>query len=260
MERFLFDRDFNKPEATPLPVEDELPTPNDEVEAQDEVEEEPPAPTFSEEELGFAKATAFQDGRAEAQREMAQSQEAKLAELLDVIVSQLAALDDRRKLASDRREAAVAELVLRTLEVVLPAYAKKYGIEEIKEFVTEALMHLKEDISVRFTVAAEQVKPLRAGLAKIKQEVGMDGELVVEAGEGLAVSDVKMEWVDGGALRSVDEIWASIGGVLGRKAASRPAAVGKGAAPRVKKAATKTGKTKSPASGPANDEGVADTN
>jgi flagellar assembly protein FliH len=217
LQKFLFDTDFG---AGRISVAEaalaEMAEPEAEV-----VEEAPPPPTFSEEELALARDQAFQAGQAAGRADAEAATERMVAQALTAIGSQLPGLSAAQAEAADamlREATGVALAVIRKLQ---PEFCRHHGLAEIEGIVHECLSHLDREMRITVRVHPSLLEAVRQGCAQAAEAASFEGKLIVTADPTIAAGDCRLEWGDGGAERNQARLWAEIDAVVGR-ALARP--------------------------------------
>jgi flagellar assembly protein FliH len=206
--KFTFDNDFDAPKAAavkPAPevlVEEELPPPP------------PPAPTFSEEELAAAvaeaKKSALAEGLAKGKADATAQTEKQTASALNAIAQHFAKIDGEVQAVAGQLSEATLELSLAMVRRLFPEFARQHGLEEVKELLGRCLDQLRTEPRFTVKVAADQAETLKGEVEALAQSRGFEGRVVVAAEEGLKPGDCRIEWSQGGMIRSADEIWKAI--------------------------------------------------
>jgi flagellar assembly protein FliH len=204
--KFTFDNDFDAPRAPkPEPevvVEEELPPPP------------PPAPTFSEEELAAAveeaRKTALAEGQAKGKAEATAQTERQTAAALTAIGTQFAKIDGEVQAAAGMLRETTLDLSLAMVRRLFPEFARQHGLEEVKELLGRCLDTLRTEPRFTVKVASDQAETLKGEVEALAQSRGFEGRIVVAAEESLKPGDCRIEWSQGGMIRSADEIWKAI--------------------------------------------------
>lgn len=204
-QKFLFDTSFDG--HTTRRAEKPAPAPKPAV---------PEEPTFSKGELEAARSEALASGReqglAEAQR-AAESTSAQALAAIEQGLSTLAANQEALAAENARNSLAAAVTIVRKL---LPAFSKKYALDEIESVVSECLERLRDEPRVVVRVADALLDSLRDRLSPIARAAGFHGKIVLLSDETLQDSAVRVEWADGGAERDPAQTWREIDEMLAR--------------------------------------------
>jgi flagellar assembly protein FliH len=204
--KFTFDNDFDAPrlmpKAAPEVVVEDLPPPP------------PPAPTFSEEELATAVAearkTALAEGQAKGKAEATALTERQTATALNAIAGHFAKVDSEVQTAVGQLGETTVELSLAMVRRLFPEFARKHGLEEVKELLGRCLDTLRTEPRFTVRVVGAQAELLRGEVDGLARSRGFEGRIAVTADESLKPGDCQIEWSQGGMIRSADEIWKAI--------------------------------------------------
>lgn len=206
--KFTFDNDFDAPKAAapkPAPevvVEEDLPPPP------------PPAPTFSEEELAAAVAearkAALAEGQAKAKAEAATQTERQTAAALSAIAGHFAKIEGEVQAAVAALNETTVELGLAMVRRLFPEFARQHGLDEVKGLLGRCLDTLRTEPRFAVRVAGDQVELLKGEVEALARSRGYEGRIVVTADDTLKPGDCRIEWSQGGMIRSADEIWKAI--------------------------------------------------
>jgi flagellar assembly protein FliH len=205
--KFTFDNDFDAPRAA-------APEPEPEIVVEDLPPPPPPAPTFSEEELQAAvdeaRRTALAEGQAKGKADATAQNERQTAAALNAIGQHFAKIDGEVKAASEQLRETSLELSLAMVRRLFPEFARQHGLEEVKELLGRCLDNLRTEPRFTVKVATDQAEVLKNEVEALAQSRGFEGRIVVAADESLKPGDCRIEWSQGGMIRSADEIWKAI--------------------------------------------------
>jgi flagellar assembly protein FliH len=206
--KFTFDNDFDAPRPAPKPE------PEPEIVAEDLPPPPPPAPTFSEEELQAAVAearkTALAEGQAKGKADATAQAERQAATALTAIGQHFAKIDGEVKAAAEQLRETSLELSLAMVRRLFPEFARRHGLEEVKELLGRCLDNLRTEPRFTVKVASGQAEALKAEVDALAQSRGFEGRIAVAAEENLKPGDCRIEWSQGGMIRSADETWKAI--------------------------------------------------
>jgi flagellar assembly protein FliH len=205
--KFTFDNDFDAPRAT-------APTAEPEIVVEDLPPPPPPAPTFSEEELEAAVAearkTALAEGQTKGKADATAQTERQTATALTAIGQHFAKIDGEVKAATEQLRETSLELSLAMVRRLFPEFARQHGLEEVKELLGRCLDNLRTEPRFTVKVASGQAATLKTEVEALAQSRGFEGRIVVAPEESLKPGDCRIEWSQGGMIRSADEIWKAI--------------------------------------------------
>jgi flagellar assembly protein FliH len=207
--KYLFERSFDPLEPAPEPEpEPELTEP--EPEPIELIAEEPPPPTFSEDELAGARAAGHADGEAAGRQAAAAGTEAQLAQLMQQIAGYLPGLADDRDQAVSAVAHEAARLAHAMVRRMMPELARRYRVEEIEAVVVDSLSKALDLPRILIRAPADIAGYLGDRLETVARQHGFAGRVVVLSDQNLGPSDVKVEWGDGGAERCVQRAWSDL--------------------------------------------------
>ncbi|MBP5856107.1 hypothetical protein KAJ83_03740 [Marivibrio halodurans] len=226
---FLFDRDFDEIDAArarrPHPANTDGGANADATSAETdaaetEEPEEPPAPTYSEEELESAKTFAFEDGRREGleagRKEVQDDVEAQAVEALETLAEGLTPLFEQQRLAHERASALMARIARDIFAHLMPAYVERHGEEEVVALVRDAVATLQDVGKLTVRVDETVRDRLAERLEPLVRQAGFDGKLAVIGDPAMGRSDAAVDWGTGGAERRYPAIWADIETAIAR--------------------------------------------
>jgi len=224
--KYLFDNDFGQDEDELLRAqngkvgenEDESAArlAEDETIEDEAVEEAPPPPTYSEEDLARAREEGLQTGRDEATRDMASAMEQRLANTLDAINTQVATLFDvyaQDKEEHSRDAVGVATVIVRKL---FPALNMDKAMAEIEHMIVEAMKRTSGAPALIVRVPKDMHREVEDKAMELAALRSREGALNVIADESMAIGDVAVEWDGGGMARDTHLIWREIDEIIER--------------------------------------------
>lgn len=208
--KFMFDLSFDKPLVKPKPKE--------EVEAppEDAEPEPPPPPVFSEEELEAAREESYQNGRDDGLREAEESRQFMETNAMRALAEQLSGLFAAEKRSAEVNQRAAIQVAQALLRKLAPSLAKREGLSDIEAMLRECLMRLGKEPRVVVKVADELAEAVRDKVDRLVVESGFEGRVVVVGAPGVALTDCKVEWADGGAERDYERMLAEVNDVVER--------------------------------------------
>ena len=221
--RYMFDEDFT-PVHNTRPLGDDQ---GDGTGAEGAAEPElPPPPTFSEEELNFARESAFDEGRRAGHAEGLEAGGQQIANVLTVLAQTLPLVAQEQARSNDQILQDAVRLTVATLRRAFPAMAERSAFEEVAKVVADLVPHLLDEPRIIVRVAAALVETIRERLAQIANQTGFEGRIVVQEDARLNPGDCKVEWADGGAERDLARLIGEMEQIVDRAIASmagRPA-------------------------------------
>jgi flagellar assembly protein FliH len=225
-EKFLFETSFDREQSERAKA----------AAAAKAAAEQPPVPTFSEEEMEAARQAAFAEGKAAGLAEAEGAQAERLAAAVEGLPPYFTQLGEA--LAADaealRRETLGAAITV--VRKLFPQLARDHGLEEIQAVVDACLERLRDEPRVVIRCADADLDSLRESIEQSAAQSAFEGKLVFLADERLAAGDLRVEWADGGAERDQAALWKEIDAVIAR--ALKPQAKAEGPKSDAAKAAT----------------------
>lgn len=200
---YLFDVDFDS-DAAALPPEPE------------DIEEEPAAPTFSEEELQAARDEAFEAGKAEAISQSSASLEQQISMIVAALQNDFASLSSMQQEANEATMRDAVQIATTIISKVLPAYVQEHGAAEIEAFVRATLSTLFAEADVIVRAPEATAADLAERLTPVADALGVAGKLKIAADPALGPADCRMEWGNGGAERNAAQIMSDIDAMVSR--------------------------------------------
>ena len=212
-QKFLFDTCFDAPAPAPLATPPD-PAEPDHAENLAEEPEPEPAPTFTEQDLARARESAFKDGYAEGRREAEESIDKSALGALESIGSRLEVLHQEILEQEEARHRDGLRLAAEIVRKLFPKIAQQHGLSEIEHLIEQSLQRMREEPRLVVRAADPMVEVLRSRIDALRGNTGFEGKVVFVAEDGFGLSDVLVEWADGGAERSLERQWQEIEALL----------------------------------------------
>lgn len=206
--KFLFDlHNFDLPEVEEV-----------EEEVVEEIEVEPPPPTFSEDELDAAKAIAHSKGRDEGIQEERAKREQFTADTLHNISEHFATLFAAEIYREKQYEEESLRLALEIISLLAPSLNTRLGEEALKASLQEVLKSQSEQSEIRIELHPETVTDIDALIEKIWPDKDNAPRYKVVADSNLEKGACALSWKDGGMIRdpkkTANDIKTAIEGLL----------------------------------------------
>ncbi|MEO3429414.1 FliH/SctL family protein [Pelagibius sp. CAU 1746] len=191
-----------------------------------EAVEEPPAPTFSEEELQAERQAAFAEGKAAGLAEAEQSHAKRLADGIAELPPHFERMGlELERLEAERRHGAL-DTAVTVVRKLFPRLAREGGLEEIQAVVEACLERLRDEPRLVIRCTDGDLDALRERIESSTCRGSFEGKLVFLADEAIAPGDVRVEWADGGAERDQAGLWKEIDAIIARALAPAAARAG----------------------------------
>ena len=214
MEKFLFNQHiFDEPE-----------------ENEPEIIEEPPAPTFSEEELEEARRStyeqAYQKGREEALAESKASRGEMIARVLQKISNDTGLLFAAEHERDALFESEVIRVALSIFEKLYPVFMETQGSEQLRRVIADILKTQEEQSEIIVETCPDSAEGVEAFLSKMTLSGNAQTRISVIANPDLSQESCQLRWKDGGAVRDgsklAEQIRAIMVDMLGGNTANTP--------------------------------------
>lgn len=210
--KFMFDLDFDDPDAVARAERPQEPEP----EEPEEVEPEIVVPTFSEEELLDARKEGYREGFEAGRREAAKATEEKLLASVETCAHRIADVynaqyDANREIAKEM--ITVANAIARKM---FPDLNARNALGEVERVVQETLSAISEEPRVQIMLPPELREPFLERLSSMTSRAGFDGKVFVNPDPSLNAGDCRIEWSNGAAVRDSDALWEMIDNIVHR--------------------------------------------
>jgi hypothetical protein len=185
---------------------------DEEAVAKKLAEEEPPLPSFSEEELEQEKAEAFQKGRLNG---IDEERNNILEKTHNTLTDFPRALNDLLAQETQRQEQFINDSIAMTLDALKKSFPNIYDLSHVNDLKTALTKYLKHEIdgnSLLITVNEELRKPIEEHI----QQLGVDNadKIQVKGAKDLASGHMNIKWDHGGAIWSPTNIHEKIIDIL----------------------------------------------
>jgi flagellar assembly protein FliH len=183
----------------------------------------PPEPTYSLAELQSAENAARDQGYAEGVASTERLTQARLVEATEALRAQMHAIGDTQARAMEAVERQAAHLTLLSLRKLFPAYLERSGTQEIEALLHAAFEQALDEPRILVRCPEDVREALEPVIHRTAELAGFDGKLSIISDPGLARTDCRIEWAEGGIERDTRAFLAAvekaIGGSLGAAAA-----------------------------------------
>ncbi len=206
-EKFLFQTSFDTDTLTRV------------AEAQavaEQAAEEPPAPTFSEEELAAAKEASFAEGKAAGEAEAERGIARRTEEQLGTLTARFENLAEAfsTQLSDQHHDTLLAAMTV--VRKLFPKLNQEGRLEEAQAVVEDCLERLRDEPRMVVRAADQELDSLKTHVDACIARSGFSGKIVFLADDRLTSGDVRVEWADGGAERDQGALWREIDAIIDR--------------------------------------------
>lgn len=182
----------------------------------------PPPPTFSEAELAMAREQGRAEGLATGRAETLAGVEKAAADALGGIEARLGELAKHHGETSDFLRAEAAKLALAIGRRLARTLLAREPEAEIEAMIATCLGDLGGEPRIVLRVPEALVEALSERVTGLAARAGFNGQVVLLGEAALGPTDCRIEWTDGGASRSQEEIEAAVAAAIERYAAAPP--------------------------------------
>lgn len=204
--KFSFDTTFDLLDAT-----DVLP---------EEQEAAPLAPTYKEEDLAAARAEGYSQGHQAGIAEGNTSLESVTTQALNDIAAQLGELAPLCQSGADRCRQDAIGIAQAVARRTVEKFAQESALHVIENILCETLPRVIDEPRVVIRVHNDLLDPLKQHLSSITSQCGFPGSVILLSEPDLQVPDCRIEWADGGADYSGEEILSDIDELIDQYRAS----------------------------------------
>ncbi len=175
-----------------------------------------------------AQRRGIEEGRARGLAEAQADAEQAATKALDSIGTHLGDLFNDLMTTRDEIERDMVAALHTIVATIVPHYAKTHALDEIDGLVRECLSSLHEEPTVVISVHDSMLYPIQALIDSLITASGFGGKAVLFADPGLAPTDCRVEWADGGAERNLNRLQTDIENALARTHGAEPGIHGQG--------------------------------
>lgn len=168
---------------------------------EEEIEVEPPPPTFSEDDLEAARATAHANGVREGIAEERERREQKTAELLEKIADNFSSLFAAEQYRERQYEEEAVRLTLETINIALPALTPLIGTETLKTVIADNLKKQSDQSEIIIELHPDDIPPIKELLTTLWKEGENAPRYKIIENENTEKGACSLSWADGGLVR-----------------------------------------------------------
>lgn len=181
-----------------------------------ELEPEPKAPSYSQDELDAAVSAAeersYEKGFNAATADVQKQQQAVLEEINSKLLSLLAEQDNSYR--QDEQNA--LKFALGLVRKLLPNLEADVAKEEVEAFLSDNFAKFKGEKSLSFSFNPKMAANIAPLLSKLAEKNDFEGKIAVHKDINLGLSDCAVEWKNGGVTRSTEQILDNVENLLNK--------------------------------------------
>lgn len=182
-----------------------------------------PTITLAEHQVRLAEAqtAAHRNGYADAQNDAAVAAGRRIADTLERIAVSLGQATSALLVIEARLESEAVEVAVSVARKLAPALIGREPFAEIAALASDSFRELVASPHIVVRVNDAMYADAREKLDDIARAHGFEGRLVVLGDPGVAMSDCRIEWADGGINRDKAATDAAIGEAVARYVSAR---------------------------------------
>lgn len=166
------------------------------------IEQEPPPPTFTEDELEAAKATAHAAGVREGMADEKSKREQKTLEVLEKIAENFSSLFAAEQYRERLYEEEAIKLTLETLNIAVPALSPKIGSETIETVIRKNLQKQSEQSEIIIELSPDDIHNIKKMMETMWKDTDKAPRCKVIENAELPPGACSLSWQDGGLVRN----------------------------------------------------------
>lgn len=188
----------------------------DQFVAPEEEETLPPEPTYSEAELATAREQGYAEGSQTATDEARASIETAMAGALEDISRQLTEMESVLADGLQHSCKTAVELGSAIARKMVDKSIEDNAQPLVEAVIADVLGRVLEEPRVVIRVSDQMLDPLKQNLSTVTQKSGFPGSIILLAEPGIQNPDCRIEWADGGADYTYDNLWTELDGIIER--------------------------------------------
>lgn len=190
----------------------------------EEMPSEPEPVIYSEEQYERAVQESYSQGYEEGQKagekQTLESIEQQATQVLDRLMQKLEVLEGQEAQRFEYFEQETAMLVHKIFQKLLPHYKQTQAFEEINHFIEKIVQSHNQKSPLKIFVYPDLVEHLESGIKNHKNL--KDYNIKIEGDETLDISDCKVFWAHGGAIREMSALEREIESIFEQHLAQSP--------------------------------------
>ncbi len=177
---------------------------------EDDLDADPPPPTYSQEDLDAATrdaaAKAHAKGREEAFAEAKASLDQQVANVLGAINQNIGRIIDAELTREKSYEQESVRLSLAVFKKIFPHIQEKYGFEELSNILEKTVNNQEVQSKISIQVPPEVHLGVQAFIEQTFPSAAQSRKIEVLPNETVPAGGCKLSWSDGGAVRDTQAI------------------------------------------------------
>lgn len=209
-----------QPEDTAEPAEIVTDTDFQELPPEPEVDPVPPPAAYSQDELDAAVTRAEQTGYERGFQSASSDVQKSEQELLTAIDGKLMALlaeVENYKLQLEHDSLKFSAGVLRK---ILPGLEQERALAEVESFMVANFPAFRKEAMLSFSFNPETASSAAGLIAKLADKNDFEGKIAVHKDSALGLSDVRVEWQNGGVERRTGDLMAKVENLIENNSAT----------------------------------------
>lgn len=171
---------------------------------------------YTESDVAILKTQAFEEGMRTGQSQSLTGIESTVADTMAAIGTQLQQLitTHEAKLHAVKQDA--AKLAMEVAGKLAPAMIEQAPEEEVLKMIEECLIDLHDEPRIVVRASDKICEIISGKIDEISKKAGFQGNIILLPDEMKRGGDCRIEWADGGAERSIEDIQRKMNGVVNR--------------------------------------------
>ena len=190
--KFLFDlNNFDAPDVEEI--------------IEEEIEAPPPLPTFTEDELDAARASAHNSGVIEGRNNEKENRDQEIADILQKISENFSSLFAAETYREKQYEEESLRLALEILNQLAPTLQDVLGKENLKATLKDTLLKQSNQSEISIEVHPDCATEIDGYIETIWRDKDNAPKCKILANSDIAMGACKIDWADGGMIRNPEK-------------------------------------------------------
>lgn len=164
----------------------------------------PPAPTFSEDELAAAKTSAFAEGHKKGLQDGQASRDQQVVGLITCLIEHIKELMAHEADRNAKFQDETVRLALALYQKTFPLLNDHFGLDQITATLTDTIQSMNAQTAIQVEVAAQDLNDLSDRLKPFLSSY--DGQVTLLSGTDIAPGSFRVKWQNGGAVRDTNAL------------------------------------------------------